>query len=315
MIRIAAASILLPLLSLLAGTAQAELKLVTSIKPLHSLVSAVAGDKATVEVLVSGNASPHGFSLKPSQARAIADADAVFWIGPEFERFLARSLVGLRGGAHAPMIELDDLELLPYRELPSDADTHAHSHADDAAHDASARKDERHERGKIDMHIWLSPANGIVMLDAIAERLAALDPENGDVYKSNAAAWRARIADVDESIAATLASSGDLRYAVFHDAYRYFENRYGLEPTAILTLQAELAPGAKRVRELRQLIRDENVSCVFSEAQFGDQLAMLVSEGSDARVVEIDPLGSGIDEGAALYTELLRRLGNVIAGC
>ncbi len=271
---------------------------IASIKPVHSLVAGVMAGVGTPELLVTGAASEHDTALRPSQAKSLQQADLIFWVGPQLENFLVRPLAGL--APSVGQIALSDsagVRLLPVR----DADTlQAPSDAPDLPKD---------------MHIWLDPDNAAAMVRAIAETLQARDPANAAAYAKNAAALEVRLRASEHLISARLAVSPMPPYMVFHDAYQYFETRFGLRPAAIISLDPEHPPGARRVQALRSRVTDAGVVCVFAEPQFAPRLIHTLIEGTSARAATLDPLGAELPEGSDMYFALLDQMVNALTGC
>lgn len=312
------ATFALALLSAAPASADAP-RVVVSIAPLHSLVTAVTGDRAEPHLIVPAGQSPHTFSLAPSDARALARADIVFSSGGATDRFLERSVDSLAGEAvHARLLDMDGVRTLDARsggawrhghaEEESGGHGDGHDHGDDGAHGESADAD-------IDPHAWLDPRNAIAFVRAVARRLARLDPEHAGTYEANAAATIERIDAMDAALTERLEPVADRPYLVFHDAYQYFERRYGLTPAGSIVVDPGRPPGARRVSELRDRIEELGALCLFVEPQFEPRIARTIADGTGARVAELDPLGAGLTPGADLYPELLRRLGESLRGC
>ncbi len=272
---------------------------IASIKPVHSLVAGVMAGIGTPKLLVGGAASEHDYALRPSQAKALSQADLIFWIGPQLESFLIRPLSSLAPAAgQIALSTVAGVRLLPVRNAAT-------------LHEAQAPSDEKPQ----DMHIWLDPDNAAAMVREIAAQLQARDPANAAAYASNAAALAVRLQASKNSIMARLATAAMPPYMVFHDAYQYFEARFGLRPTAIISLDPERPPGAGRIRKLRQTILDANVACVFAEPQFEPRLIRTLTQGTPAHAAVLDPLGAGLPEGGDMYFMLLDQLTMALTGC
>ncbi len=277
----------------------ADMSVITSIKPIHSLVAGVMAGVGEPELLMTGVASEHGYALRPSQMRTLEQADLVFWVGPQLETFLIRPLSSLPSGVDrialsaSPGVELlaqrDAVSLMPLSSTP--------------------------EETAWDMHIWLDPDNALAMVREIAARLQARDPLNSRAYARNAAAIEVRLAASNRLIRERLAAMPMPPYIVYHDAYQYFENRFGLRPTAIISPDPERQPGAGRVRALRTLVLDAKVACVFTEPQYEPHLIGTLTEGARVQVSTLDPLGSGFAAGADLYFLLLDQMAGALNHC
>ena len=297
--------------ALLTTPAWAAPSVVASIKPVHSLVAAVMAGVGEPALIVKGAASPHTYALKPSDASALESADIVFWTGHGLELFLSDALESL--ASTATVVELADapgITLLPVREggafEPHADEGEDHDHADDHAHDL-------HEEG--DMHFWLDPENAKLMVAQIADTLAAADPDNAAAYQDNADAERRKLDALESEIAATLAPVKDKPFIVFHDAYQYFEARFGLNLAGSITVIPDTMPGAARIDELKAKLTNLGPACVFAEPNFAPSIISAITEGSEARSGTLDPEGSALPEGAELYPDLLRALAASLADC
>jgi zinc transport system substrate-binding protein len=295
-----------------------------SIKPVHSLVAGVMEGVGRPGLLVEGAASPHTYALKPSQVRALSEAKLVFWVGQNLESFLAKPLDNISKDAR-PVALSDSAGVThyEYREL-DDLDGDAHGGHEGHKHDdhqkEAGKKDHDHghshdHAGQDDPHIWLDPRNAAAMVDAIEAALAETDPANAAAYKANADRLRQRLGELEARIAAAIEPVQNRRFAVFHDAYQYFERRFGLEASAAVTLSPETSPGAEHVSEVSKRIRDLKIACVFTEPQFEPKLVRVVTEGTNARTAELDPLGATLPDGPDLYFELLDGMTRSMTGC
>ncbi|MGE0117272.1 MAG: zinc ABC transporter substrate-binding protein ZnuA [Dongiaceae bacterium] len=296
---------------------------VASIKPVHSLVAAVMAGVGEPTLLVKGVASPHTYALKPSDAAALERADLVFWVGEGFELFLARPLESLADENRVvELADTDGLMLLPPREgglWEAHLDEHAadEDHDHDHDHDEEAHVDdhEHHAHGAFDGHLWLDPHNAKLMAGRIADVLADRDPANADLYKANGEALQAKLDSLDSELTIRLAPVKRLPFIVFHDAYQYFEKRYGLAGVGSITVSPEQPPGAKRLQEIRDKIAAHGARCVFREPNFEPALVDTVIAGTAARSGVLDPEGASLTEGPELYFDLMRALVNSLGAC
>ena len=282
--------------------ASAPPRVVVSIAPLHSLVAAVMADVGQPHLLLRGGESPHSFSLRPSAARQLSNADILFWIGPELERPLARLLAKLGPRQNIAMLGVSELTILGNRQLaPSwQNDKDPHGHDDDGA--------------DIDPHVWLSPANALVMTEEIVRRLSALDPDRAADYIANGAKLQQSLSALDAELADQLARVRG-SYAVFHDAYQYLEQRYGLQAVAAVTTHAERRPGAARLSALRKILAEQKVRCLFSEPEYSPRLVELLAEDLPLRHRVLDPLGATISAGPANYFAMMHTLVGALTDC
>lgn len=366
LVPVLAAAAVTTLLSPSAALALDDGEVVASIKPVHSLVAAVMEGVGTPQLIVRGGASPHNYSLRPSDARSLQNAKAVFWIGRDLETFLAKPIESLGHDAKlVTLSEAHDLTKLEFREGGPfeghdhgeghdheeaheheeeghhDKDEHHDEHAhDEHDHDAEHAADDKHDHadepehteehahedehghgqeedhGRIDMHLWLDPQNAKAMLHEIEETLVALDPDNATAYEANAKSYAKRIDDMSREIEADLAPIRAKSFIVFHDAYQYFEKRFGVTASGSITVSPDVIPGAQRVAEIQERVKALGDTCVFAEPQFEPKLVKVVTEGTNARSGVLDPLGTELDgDGPELYLDLIRTMASSIQTC
>ena len=298
---------------------------VASIKPVHSLVAMVMAGVAEAEVIVAGGGSPHGQNLKPSQAARLQKADLVFWIGPDLERFLAGPIDNLAGKAIVVQLAATEgLTLLDLREggVFSDHDHEGEDHDHGGAgqeHEGAGHEqegaDHDHGHGPHDMHVWLDPMNAKVLVTAIATALASADPANRARYLENAAAVQDRLDTLVDEIDRELEPVRGRPYVVFHDGYRYFENRFGLPAAGTILVNPDVMPGARRIAALREQVSASGAVCVFAEPQFRSGLADVIAEGSGVGKGVLDPIGAEIAAGPEHYFTLITNMAAAFRDC
>ena len=285
---------------------------VTSIKPIHSLVSAIMQGVGTPELIVDGAASPHTYNMKPSNARALQNAKVVFWVGPGLEAFLEKPLEAI--GSDAVVAELGKapgLTKLKFREGGA-FEPHDDGDHDEAAH---AGADHDHDHGAFDTHLWLDPQNAKAMAAEITTTLVAADPANALTYQANAKTLGDSLDALDKEIAGMVSPVKDKPFIVFHDAYQYFENRYHVRVAGSITVSPETIPGAERIAEIHKKVGELGATCVFAEPQFQPRLVDVVIEGTKAKAGVLDPEAATLDAGADLYPNLMLGIANSMKDC
>ena len=300
------------LISGLSFTANAEINVVASVKPVHSLVSGVMDGVGKPDLIVQGSASPHTYSLRPSQARQLEDADLVFWMGHELESFLEQPLEAIATKAH--VVELIDSSKLKKIQMREGGMFDAHAHDDHDDHDEHEGHDD-HGHGEFDVHVWLDPENAKVLVNEIKLALIELDPVNASKYEANSNKMNTKLDQLIDEVSKKLESEQGKGYVVFHDAYQYFEQRFGMSAVGSITVSPEVVPGANRIRELKEKINELNAHCVFSEPQFEPKLVSTVIEGTQANTGVLDPLGASIKDGPELYFTLIRNMADSLHEC
>ena len=287
---------------LLIGPAQAEVKVLTSIKPLQLIAAAVQDGVAIPEVLLPPGASPHNYALRPSDVRKVQSVDLLYWIGPDMEGFLPRVL----DGRTLPSVAVQDLPGMKLRRFAEDS----HSHAEDAD-----EHDHDHRPGSLDAHLWLSPVNARVIATKMAADLSAVDPDNAARYQSNLKAFDERLDALDARLKKRLADVQGKPYFVFHEAFDYFEDAYGLKHVGVFSVAAEVQPGAQHVAAMRARLQEVGKTCVFSEPPLRPRLAETLVAGLPVKLAELDALGGYTPATAQGYEQVLEKLGNDLAGC
>jgi zinc transport system substrate-binding protein len=291
---------------------------VVSILPIHSLVAGVMQGVGEPTLIVKGAGSPHSYALRPSEAAALQKAAVVFWVGVDLETFLRKPLEALpRSARRVELAQLPGISLLPYRTGDAwSALDHHHDQADGKsgihAHEAG---NTARSPGEFDMHIWLDPANAKAMVAAMVATLSDVDPAHAETYRNNGQKVSAQLDRLDEELRATLAGARGKPYVVFHDAYQYFERRYGLTPVGSVTLSPERQPGAYWMSQMRDKIVARGTLCVFREPQFAPAWIDTLTRGTAARLATLDPIGADQQPGPGAYFDLMRRLARALAAC
>lgn len=325
--------------TLMGGAAFAEVpQVAVDIAPVHSLVARVMDGVGTPDLIVQPGASPHEYSLRPSEASALQDADLVFWIGPDLTPWLTDTIGTLApDAAVTELMEADGTIELEFRESTlfeahdhDDHDDHDDHGGEDKDHDAHDHEDDEHAEdghedhhdahddhghGAHDPHAWLSPKNATTWLNVIAGQLSAADPENAGAYFANAAAGRTEIEGLMAEINATLEPARGGQFIVFHDAYQYFESDFEFPAAGAISLSDASDPSPARIAEIQSRIAEEGIDCVLAEPQFNPGLVTTVLDGTEAQTGILDPLGSDLEPGPALYPQLIRNLSAALAGC
>lgn len=280
---------------------------VASIGPIGSLTAAVMRGVGSPIVLLPAGASPHAYALRPSEARALASADLVLWVGEALETFLEGPLQSLaRAETVVELAEADGLTLYPARKGGIWEADHGDEHDSD---------DHGHGHGGIDPHLWLDPRNAAVLVDRIAGALAERDPAHADAYRANAVAAKADIAALDAHLADELRPLQNRPYVVFHDAYQYLERRYDLTPVGAVSIGPERSPGARRLAHLRDKIAERGAVCAFREPQFAPKVLESLAGDTGIRIGVLDPLGTGTAPGPDGYATLMQGLADALRRC
>ncbi len=294
---------------LLSAPALAAPKVIASIVPVHSIVAAVMGDIGNPELLLSGKNSEHTASLSPQQLQDLGKADLVFMIGSGLEHKLAQVSGGdaVGGKTFTALSEAAGIKTLPVRQGGTFEVHEEHEGEEHDDHDEAILK--------FDPHVWLDPENAKAMANAVTSGLSKVDPENAKAYEANAAAFVASLDQLTAEITAETKPIQGKPFVVFHDAYQYFEKRFGLNAVGSISDVSAAAPSAKRLNEIRSKLEETKALCVFREPQFDAKYVTVVLEGSKAKPGVLDPIGSDIAPGPIAYAELLMRLAKGARDC
>lgn len=309
-LRLFSAASLLFVTQLFSLGAHAEVRVLTSIKPLQLIAAAVQEGVGTPEVLLPPGASPHHYALRPSDVRRVREVDLLYWIGADLESFLPRVLAS-RDKPSVALQTLADLNLRHFGESHADAhdvDAHAPSEPlDEHDHD--------HRPGTLDAHLWLLPANAQVIAARMAADLASVDPANAARYQANLATFTEGLQALNQRLKGRLAGLAGKPYFVFHEAYDYFEAAYGLKHAGVFSVASEVQPGARHVAAMRASLQAVGPACVFSEPPLRPRLAQTLTVGLPVTLAELDTMGAGLPVDARGYEALLENLANNLAGC
>ena len=319
------------------SSVNAEIKVVASIKPIHSLASYLMDGVAKPDLIVDGYSSPHGFSLKPSHAKMLQNADIIFWVGEDLENFLVKPLNSIAKKAEKiELMEIKGLEKLKFRERNifdgheghdehgHDEDGHKEDDHDDHGHDEDGHKEDDHDEhghdeheghahGEYDPHIWLDPENAKVILNEMVEHLIENDEKNASTYKKNLKKAQKDLDKLLKKVKSDL--NKDFKSIVFHDAYQYFEKRFDVNVLGAFTVNTDVMPGAEQLAEIREIIEHDKVSCIFSEPQFNPDIINAVAKDMDIQTGVLDPLGATLDPGKDLYFDLIKNMSKSFKGC
>ena len=297
-------------------------KVVVDIAPVHSLVSMVMKGVGEPTLIIPANASPHDYTLRPSAAKALQNADIIFWMGSSLTPWLDRATTTLMKDAQMiALLDTEDTIILEVRdELTFDADHGDHEeHEDHDEHDehkdhVSEHKD-GHEHHGIDPHAWLSAKNASVWLSVIAAHLSEIDPKNKETYKTNAAVGQKNITDLATDISKTLSGVQGRSFIVYHDAFQYFENDFNFTAAGAISPSDAAPVSPARIAAIRSMIEKEGIDCILSEPQYSQGLIQSVSSGTEVNLGIIDAIGAGITIGPDLYNTLMRNMAKTFADC
>lgn len=302
-----------------AATAVAQADVVTSIKPVGFIAQAIAEGVTPVQVVLPDGASEHDYSLRPSDVKRIQAADLLVWVGPQMEAFITRSASQLPPNKNLTLA----LEPSIQAKLVAEADgEEGHDHKSSNSNRVKSENigknqlsDSHSHQEQYNMHIWMSPDIALISATAIHDRLVQLMPEQKAKLDSNLLQFKSSLSQADKKIQQQLSSVKTKKYFVFHDAYTYFEQHYGLSPLGHFTVNPEIQPGAQKLHEIRTQLTEHNAQCVFAEPQFRPAVIDAVSRGTQVHKGTLDPLGMDISLSKDSYVNFLSQLSSQYVSC
>jgi len=321
----------------------ADLKIAATLKPLQSIAQNIVGDETKVDLIINTGTSAHVSNMRPSQAQLIQNADVLIAVGETLESGFVKAIEARAKDKHTIWAsELSGMNLFDMRESGAQDDhgdehkdehdhddhkdehkeVHKHEHDDHEDEHKEALKDEdeddhaHHDHGEgKDMHIWLNPANGVLIARAVLNEVVELDPKNAAAYKANFEKFETKIAALETEITAQLKPVKKLAFVNYHDAFQYFEKRYDLNYAGALSLSPQKRPGPKTLSAIRKAINEKDVKCVFSEPNLAKSRMESLVEGTQANIGILDPAGFTIDAGPNHYFEMMRSMAKDFATC
>lgn len=295
-----------------AGIAQANV--VTSIKPLAFIASSIADGVTETEIVVPPGASPHDYSLKPGDVQKVKSAELLLWIGEDIDGFLEKTVDSVESKKVITIAEFAEIKpFLGKAEHHHHHDDHDHGHKHD--HDHKHAHEHEHNELSINWHLWYSPEISKVVAQKLADRLSEQYPDKKELIAQNLANFDRTLTVQSDKIKNQLAKFSNKGFYVFHDAYGYFNDAYGLKQTGYFTINPLVAPGAKTLATIKEEIAEHKVSCLFAEPQFTPKVIETLSKGTGVHVGRLDPMGDKVALGKNAYADFLQFTADSYAEC
>ncbi|MGB1310945.1 MAG: zinc ABC transporter substrate-binding protein [Leucothrix sp.] len=301
--------------------AKETLNILSTIKPVHALVRAIAGDLVETHQIIPDYASPHHYSLRPSDLRRLNAADLVFRIDPALESFLNKSLRNISTDKVINLTDTKSLTILAARTPHAHREEHIDQHADEAHHDDHEdAQDEDHNDdekpvGAIDYHLWLNPDNAILMANTMRDALIEAIPDHKETFAHNTQQLTEEIRKTSKAITQQLEPVKSTPFLVMHDAWQYFTQYYQLNQLGTVSAQQRLKTSAKAIASARKMLMDSNVQCLVAEPNLKQRTLTVLTEGLPVNTTEIDPLGRNPDESGTSYPQLLQYTADKLLNC
>lgn len=297
----------------------ANADVLASVKPLGFIASAVANGVTDTQILVPTGASPHDYSLKLSDIQKVKSADLVLWVGEDVDSFLEKPISQIdrqKVITIADLAEVKPLLTQAHHEHFHEEGEHDHKHDHKHEHKSGHDHDhENHEGLSTNWHVWYSPAISQIVAQKVADKLIVQFPAKKALIEKNLADFNRTLAEQSDKIKAQLAPFKEKGFFVFHDAYGYFNDAYGLKQTGYFTINPLVAPGAKTLAHIKEEIAEHRVNCLFAEPQFTPKVIESLAKGTEVNVGRLDPIGDGVALGANSYANFLQATADSYAQC
>jgi high-affinity zinc uptake system protein znuA len=306
--------------ALLAFPMLANAEVLASVKPLGFIASSIADGVTDTQVLVPAGASPHDYSLKLSDIQKVKAADLVLWVGEDIDSFLDKPVSQIDRKKVITIADLADVEPLltkAHHEHFHEEGEHAHKH--EHKHEHEHEHEHHHDHGDegltTNWHVWYSPAISQIVAQKVADKLTEQFPDKKALIEQNLANFNRTLAEQSDKIKAQLAPFADKGFFVFHDAYGYFNDAYGLKQSGYFTINPLVAPGAKTIAHIKEEIEEHRVNCLFAEPQFTPKVIESLAQSTKVNVGKLDPIGDSVALGAGSYANFLQATAESYAQC
>jgi ABC-type Zn uptake system ZnuABC Zn-binding protein ZnuA len=255
-----------------------KLRILATFLPVHAHAAAIAGDRADVESLISGDVGAHDFSPRPSDMQRIAQADVLVLNGAGMEPWLE----DITRQAAKKDLRIVDLSKGINLIKSTEAIDHDHEHEHGAC-----------DHGEYNPHFWLDPVLAIQQVETLRDALIAADPEGMHIYQKNSTTYIERLRALDAEFKSVLDPLPSKKLVTFHDAFPYLAQRYGLENLGYISAFPERDPAPAELAALIERIRAAEVKILFAETGYEPALLQRVATESGARVSTLDTLEVG----------------------
>ncbi|OOF71152.1 zinc ABC transporter substrate-binding protein ZnuA [Rodentibacter caecimuris] len=301
------------LTALLALPTVAQADVLVSVKPLGFISSAITEGVTQTQILVPPGASPHDYSLKVSDIEKVKSADLVLWIGQDIDAFLTKPISQIEGRKTLTISNFKEISPLLGKGFHDHAE-HDHSHLHEHQNEHHEHAHDEHGMST-NWHIWYSPEISKIIADKLAAKLIEQYPDKEIKIKQNLVDFNRTLEQKNIEIKSQLTSLKNKGFYVFHDAYGYFNDAYGLQQTGYFTINPLVTPGAKTLANIKQEIAEHKVACLFAEPQFTPKVIDTLSKGTQVKIGRLDPIGESIKLGKNAYTNFLQFTADSYTDC
>ncbi|OFE13314.1 hypothetical protein PHACT_09330 [Pseudohongiella acticola] len=304
------ATLLMLLLSLGSSNVLAQARVVTSITPLQMIASAITDGVSEPEVLIPSDQSYHHFTLRPSMLRTLRQADLFVWVGPELESYLSDAVV--QAGPYGKQLQVLALAELQvhHAELGGDGSGKVLI-PDEGLHAGHKHK----QADTIDPHVWLNTHNARLIAQAMTDELSALDPDHADRYVDNLDVFNQRLTALEQGIIARDLLPADSQYAVYHNAFQYFERQFGLQHQLVFVASEELQPGVRHMMTVRRAVESTPLNCLMEDVTAQAATVETLLGNKDLRRIRVDTVGQTLSAGPMAYIHLMDNVADAFRQC
>ena len=295
-----------PLLIINSFILDANANIISSVKPIAFITQAVSDGVTNTDILLPDGASPHTYSLKPSDLTKIKTAELIIWVGEDLETFMPTVLKSIDNNKQIELMDIPTIKSLLRTSTNNHDQQETHSHNNDSDHD---------HHGEYDEHIWLSPKIAKEIAQAVHDKLITIYPDKKDIIDENLNEFTVKLAETEQNIAKKLINVQNNGYFVFHDAYGYFESQFGLKNLGSFTINPAVQPGVQTVYAIKRELKEHQAVCIFREPQFSPAVIEKIVNGTDVRIGELNPLGTDITLSKNAYSQFLLRLTQQLLDC
>ncbi|WP_334320998.1 zinc ABC transporter substrate-binding protein ZnuA [Gilliamella apicola] len=295
-----------PLLIINSFILDANANIISSVKPIAFITQAVSDGVTNTDILLPDGASPHTYSLKPSDLAKIKTAELIIWVGEDLETFMPTVLKSIDNNKQIELMDIPTIKSLLRTSTNNHDQQETHSHNNDSDHD---------HHGEYDEHIWLSPKIAKEIAQAVHDKLITIYPDKKDIIDENLNEFTVKLAETEQNIAKKLINVQNNGYFVFHDAYGYFESQFGLKNLGSFTINPAVQPGVQTVYAIKRELKEHQAVCIFREPQFSPAVIEKIVNGTDVRIGELNPLGTDITLSKNAYSQFLLRLTQQLLDC
>jgi zinc transport system substrate-binding protein len=285
--------------------AQSTPNVVVSIKPIHSIVSALMEGVSRPQLLLESSDSAHTFHLKPSQLNLLSNADLVITIGDGFETGLKKTLGNINDGLHIATSEIDGLHLYDFRNVD----------INEMNKDEKDEHTDHDEHTDLDLHLWLDIVNMHKTAQYISDKLIKIDPNNSNTYEANLVKIHSRLNKLKSELQQQLAPFSSENFAIFADTLQYFEKSFHFQKPVIITPYHGARLSIHRTLEARKKMKDLKIKCLLYGPENTSKKINVLSEGLPIKALRIDILGAKLDTGSDQYFNLMRGLSSQLVEC